>query len=328
MNKNRSNFHGSKIFPFAAFLIILLFLNQCTQKPNLKSKPDKDKKVVNLPQGGKLKRTVLILADDKSEKGLGKFPWPRSLLSKVLDRLHASRIVLIGFYLDRVQNNIEDGLLIRSIQRNKKVILQAKLFSKNLYAYRSTVLYGRDLPMLNGLRPQFSSDKAVLPYVAISDFVRNIGFTGLKKQYRANEPFPLVIRFHGKIYPTLPLAVFKEYYGLVRKDFYLTGNRFYIGLESLPLFYLNKYPNYYPNLRPKKFSYIDVLHGKYEGDPFAGKVVIISYDFERIKSLYVDGKRTSPGVIYAQWIESVLDCYDSQAVELNSNKENFLIEQG
>lgn len=290
-------------FSWVILLFFIIFFNHCSSQVRKIEK----KKIVQTRKDKKLNRTVLILADEKSEKELGSFPWPRSLLGKILDKLHSAKLVIIGFYLNKIQNRREDSLLIWAIQKNNKVILGAKLFSKDLFAYRSTVLYGRDLPLLEGIKPEFSSDKALLPHYAVSDFARNIGFTGIKKNLSSFEPFPLVIEFHRKIYPTLPLAVLKEYLGLFRKDFYLRKNRFHIGFHSMPISYLNKYPNQYSNKIPKKFSYYDILTGNYQGDPFAGKIVIISFDFKRIKSLLVDGKRISPGILYAQRIESLID---------------------
>jgi hypothetical protein len=297
---------GKGFFILFISLLVLSFFNGCNKKIIL-LQPAIPEQIGTKKPDKKLFRTVLILVDQKSESKLGEFPWPRSLLGKLLERLKTSKLIVIGFYLDRIQNHAEDSLLIRAVSLSKKVILPAKLYNKDLYAYESSVLYGRDLPNLFGFEPKFSSDRALLPYLAIADYVRNIGFTGFDSANETGEVFPLVVEFSGKVYPTLPLVVLKEYLKLTSRDFHLGGKKFFIGQNSLPVSFLNFHPNLYLDQKPPVFSYYDILEGNFQGDPFANKIVIISIDLKNQEKKAISDMHQSPGIRYAQWIESLMD---------------------
>lgn len=260
-----------------------------------------------------LRQTMLILADDQSEEKLGPFPWPRSYLAKILQRLEQSRLVIIDFTLDRTIGRQPDRELIRAIRRSKKIILLARLHPDG--RQRSNALYGKDLPGLQSASVDFNGERALVPYLQLTDIVRAVGFAGIRSRENVPANFPLAVRFGGVVYPTIALAVLQQREGLVRRDFYLSGNSFFVQLKSMPVAKINNFPNAFIDYEAPSYSFSQVLLGDFDPVAFKNKIVIISYNFSRLQGYYFAGKRVSPGAIQAQRIESLLRWYESNSLE-------------
>ncbi len=298
---------------FFLFLILALFVFSCRTA----GKQPGDKMVHLLPpkpvvSDTILSRTVVIQADDKSEEKLGRFPWSRSLLGELLDKLEDSRLILIDFALDRKQGIVSDLKLLESMRKRKNVIVLARFHEEGSTTGRE--LAGHDLPSLSGFETEKRAYKALVPYLEVSDIAQGIGFSGWAKTSQEIAKFPLVVNFAGAVYPTVSLAVLKEYFRFSRSDFSLAGDRFYIQLRSMPRNYLNHFPNQFVGKAPQVFSFSDVLLDKHPAELFQKKIVIISYDFARLGKVQTDDKfsSVSPGILQAQRIESLISWYEDQ----------------
>ena len=71
---------------------------------------------------------LLVTVDNASLDALGPWPWPRSVLAQLLDKLHGARAVGLTVLHDQASRNPgDDALLIDAIRRNGHVVLPAVL---------------------------------------------------------------------------------------------------------------------------------------------------------------------------------------------------------
>ena len=79
---------------------------------------------------GKIKpgpETVIAAIDEKSINKLGRFPWPRSVWGRVVDRFteEGAKVVVFDVFFTEPENVESDDLLQQAIRRNGRVILPA-----------------------------------------------------------------------------------------------------------------------------------------------------------------------------------------------------------
>lgn len=92
---------------------------------------------------------VILAIDDQSLRRVGQWPWPRSVMATVLDRLtqaHARSIGLDIIYAEP-SNEIEDRQLAAALTRNGRVVLPAQLYETATTEGTTTVAWLRPLPL-------------------------------------------------------------------------------------------------------------------------------------------------------------------------------------
>lgn len=69
---------------------------------------------------------VILTIDEKSLKEFGRWPWPRSVMAKLIDSLTAYDVRVMGLdivFAEQSQDNSEDVILARAVERSGRVIL-------------------------------------------------------------------------------------------------------------------------------------------------------------------------------------------------------------
>lgn len=260
--------------------------------------PKKEKSLV-------VEHTVVVLADDKSEKVLGRFPWTRQYLIDILPKLKKAKLVVLGFSMDQKSGYRLDRQLETAVAQNRNVVLQAKLAAQGREESSKHLAY-RDLPHVQEAHIKYNGRYAWLPYLTLADKAKGIGFVQFNHEFVKEDHFPLVVRFGNNIYPTMPLAVYKEYYGLPRQAIY-AGNRFlYLGKKKMPLKALNGLANRFMKQKLPTYSFVDVLQDRVQPERFQDKVVIIGYHFARLRGIQTPYGKMAPSLLMARRIETML----------------------
>lgn len=72
---------------------------------------------------------VIVAIDDASLQRVGKWPWPRSVMASVLDRINEARPMAVGLDVIYAESSdpVDDKLLTEAIRRNGRVVLPAQL---------------------------------------------------------------------------------------------------------------------------------------------------------------------------------------------------------
>src|SRR5688572_26280102 len=74
---------------------------------------------------------VVIKIDDKSQKEIGRWPWPRSVHAELVDRLSATgaKNILLDFTVQYSMNRRQDQLFADALARSRRVVLPVHLIS-------------------------------------------------------------------------------------------------------------------------------------------------------------------------------------------------------
>ena len=69
--------------------------------------------------------TTIAAIDEKSISGLGRWPWPRSVWGRVVDRLteEGARVIVFDVFFTESENVGSDDLFQRAIMRSGRVVL-------------------------------------------------------------------------------------------------------------------------------------------------------------------------------------------------------------
>lgn len=92
---------------------------------------------------------VILAIDDQSLRRIGQWPWPRSVMATVLDRLTQARALSIGLDIIYAEpsNDNEDRQLALALARNRRVVLPAQLYETASADGVATVAWLRPLPI-------------------------------------------------------------------------------------------------------------------------------------------------------------------------------------
>ena len=93
---------------------------------------------------------VILAIDDQSLRRIGQWPWPRSVMASVVDRLTQARARSIGLDIIYAEptNDLEDRQLALALARNRRVVLPAQLYETTAADGVATVAWLRPLPLL------------------------------------------------------------------------------------------------------------------------------------------------------------------------------------
>ena len=227
---------------------------------------------------------VIVAIDDRSIYKMGRWPWNRHLIAKLIDGLDSARLVALDIVFAEYQDKDADEHLAQSIGRHGRVV--AGFFGRNdseitlsprafdqlsISEYRNYTAVGNRLGVseassLNvNIEPILSAPMASAPFNASPDR------DGLYRNY------PIGTLYNGVYFCNLALQSWRYATG---KDFEMTiaedgiknfteGDRSFtpIGGQSLAL-------NYYDSSSIKMISAIDVLEGRAD-EMLKGKVVFL-----------------------------------------------------
>jgi len=230
-------------------------------------------------------RVVVVAIDEKSVNELGRWPWNRKVIAKLIDNLSEAKVVAMDVIFSEEEDPESDDTLARSVERHGRVILG--------YFFRLTSTQRLDPESLSLLRDseflrfkQKSNLIGILepPYVELN--IPSISKGAVAFGYLNAEPdqdgiyrkYTLAYLFRGGVYLPLALQALRFY---EEQDFYMELSE--KGIEKL-LFKGKGLPvyggrfhriNFYGEDKLKLVSAVDVVEGRIPREFFRGKAVFV-----------------------------------------------------
>ncbi len=230
-------------------------------------------------------KVVVVAIDEKSVNELGRWPWSRKVIARLIDDLSEARVVAVDIVFSERESPESDEVLARSIERHGRVILG--------FFFRPSATQKEDPEALSllmeseFLRFKLKSDTVGLlepPYAELN--IPEISRGALAFGYLNAEPdpdgiyrkYPLAYIFRGGVYLPLALQALRFYEG---RDFYMELSekgidKFLYREREIPV-YEGRFHriNFYPEDRLKVVPAVDVIEGRVSREFFEGKVVFI-----------------------------------------------------
>ncbi len=231
------------------------------------------------------KNAVIVAIDEKSINQIGRWPWDRQIIAKLIKNLHKANVVVLDIIFSERQSTKADNVLAQAMAENNNVILgfflrkqateivdNASLdllrYSEYLrYVKKSSTISLPTLPFIEINLPEFMvSSLASAPINSEPDP------DGIYRKY------PVAYFFKGSIYFTLPFQAYRFY---LNKDFYMDLSnkgieKLRINQQSIPIIdgrFVKL--NFYGDIKPFVISAIDVINKKIDPDFFKNKIVFV-----------------------------------------------------
>ncbi|MDI6793538.1 MAG: CHASE2 domain-containing protein, partial [bacterium] len=254
MAKETNKFWGIKVCLAPGLIVILLFLlgvfdhledMTLDLRFRLRGKIDPGKDV------------IIVGIDENSLQKLGKWPWPRSYHSKLIDYLAESKTKVVGVNLSFVEPSPQDKMLIDSTYRAGNVIHPVFFASKG------------DGEEIMVVRPFDQLSKSAL---SLGHIQGEPEVDGILRR------LSLVRSCQGETYLSFSLEVARNFLGIDMTELELIQeNTFLLGPLKIPV---DRKANMVINYAGKSgtfktFSYADVLEKKILKSEFKNKIVLI-----------------------------------------------------
>lgn len=234
--------------------------------------------------------TVIAAIDEQSIKKLGRFPWPRSVWGRVVDRLteEGAKVIVFDVFFSETENVESDDLFQQAIRRSGRVVLP--MVFDLVDADKGSGFTDRKLDFLtssayavirNDDQP-FSPIKArmVLPTLArLSTFATSLAHINMLPDQDGTLRWEvLAIRYHDDFYAPIGLQAARLYLGIAPEELALdyTGS-VRLGDRVIPTDdYGRMLINYRgPNHTFPQYSVADILDRTTPAGTFRDKIVLI-----------------------------------------------------
>ncbi len=281
-----------------------------------------------LPTGGEV---IIAVVDEKSLTELGRWPWPRTTIAKLMDKLKADGAKTIGFdvIFSEKETANADAALAKSIARADNVTLGyffhlskkdvAHLSEKEIAADADNIKNSR-YPIINSSEKD-PDDYALLKAYAPETNIKIISAAAVNSGYFNMIPdtdgsmrwAPLAIKYGNDYYPSLPLSILLQYLDWPLLSLNLAGygaESVKIGDTTIPTDESGRLLVNY--LGPAKtfphYSVSDIIKGRIPADKIRNKIVLVGATAIGIYDLRVTPfGATYPGVeIHANVIDNIL----------------------
>ncbi len=281
-----------------------------------------------LPTGGEV---IIAVVDEKSLTELGRWPWPRTTIAKLMDKLKASGAKTIGFdvIFSEKETANADAALAKSIARADNVTLGyffhlskrdvAHLSEKEIAADADNIKNSR-YPILNSAEKN-PDDYALIKAYAPESNLKILAAAAVNSGYFNMIPdtdgsmrwSPLVIKYGNDYYSSLSLSILQQYLDWPLLSLNLAGygaESVKIGDTTIPTDESGRLLVNY--LGPAKtfphYSVSDILKGRIPAEKIRNKIVLVGATAIGIYDLRVTPfGATYPGVeIHATVIDNIL----------------------
>jgi adenylate cyclase len=234
--------------------------------------------------------TVIAAIDEKSIKKLGRFPWPRSVWGRVVDRLteEGAKVIVFDVFFSEPENVESDDLFQQSIRQSGRVILpmvfdlvekdQESGFTDKKLAFMTSSAYttikNSDLP--------FSPIKAtmVLPTLQrFSAFAASLAHINMLADDDGTLRWEmLAISYHGDYYAPIGLEAVRLFLGIKPEDLSLDyAGAVHLGNITIPTDEFGRMLINYrgPNRTFPLYAISDILDLTTPAGAFKDKIVLI-----------------------------------------------------
>ncbi len=231
------------------------------------------------------KNAVIVAIDEKSINQLGRWPWDRQIIAKLIKNLYKANLVVLDIIFSERQNSKADKILAQTISENNNVILGFFLRKEATEIVDNASLdLLRYSEYLRYVKKTSTISLPSLPFVEINlpEFMES----SLASASINNEPDPdgiyrkyyIAFFFKGSIYFTLAFQAYRFY---LNKDFYMELSdkgiqKLKIDDQIIPVIdgqFVKL--NFYNDISPFVVSAIDVINKKVDPTFFKNKVVFV-----------------------------------------------------
>jgi len=175
--------------------------------------------------------TVIATIDEKSINKLGRFPWPRSVWGRVVDRLteEGAKVIVFDVFFTEPENVESDDLFQRSIMRSGRVILPV-VFDFTDAGYKESGFTGKkqDFMLPSAYSVIKNTDESFAPFEAKMVLPTLLRFSSVAKSLAHINMIPdmdgtlrweaLAIKYHDDYYAPIGLQAAWLYQGLKKED--------------------------------------------------------------------------------------------------------------
>ncbi len=230
-------------------------------------------------------RSVVVVAiDEKSVNELGRWPWSRRVMAKLVDNLRSAKVVAFDVVFSERESPDSDSVFAKSIQKHGSVILG--YFFRNESTQHPErealeVLLEGDFPNVEVLNESVGIWEASAVELPISDFAvacAGLGFLNVFADEDAlYRHYPLLVLYRGTFQLPLALQMLRLY--TYEDPHFLVSQKgvekFTFKGESVPLYGSTFKVNFYRTRDIKVISAVDVVRGNVDEELIKDKAILI-----------------------------------------------------
>ncbi len=277
---------------------------------------------------------VIAAIDEKSLERLGRWPWSREVISRLIDRLAAADAAVVGMDIIFAEKDLHDGKLAESIRAASNVILPLVFDFTSGPPPRSDEL--TSITPLTAIRnpghlakyPPITAHGALLPVEALRDNSMAVGHINMLPDRDGTVRWEsLVISYMNSFYPSLSLQMASAYLGIPQQQILIdAGRNVEAGPTTIPTDAWGRTAiNYYgPGGTFTHIPIVDILDGTAPAERLANSIVLVGATAVGIYDLRVTPfSAAMPGVEkHASVIASILE---KRFIRKASRTANLLI---
>ncbi len=268
--------------------------------------------------------TVIAAIDEKSINRLGRFPWPRSVWGRVVDRLteEGAKVIVFDVFFSERESVESDDMLQRAIMRSGRVVLPV-VFAFTEKGYKESGFTDKkiDFLMPSAYSVMRNTDepfdppraKMVLPtLMRFSAFAKSLGHINMNPDMDGTLRWEmLAIEYQGDYYAPIGLQAARLYRGLKNEELVLDyRGSVQFGDRTIPTDGFGRMLINYrgPNNTFPMYPISDILDRTTRAGAFRDKIVLIGATAQGIFDLRVTPVSTNMAGIekHASVVDTIL----------------------
>lgn len=226
---------------------------------------------------------VIVAIDESSIEKLGRWPWSRDVIAKLVDRLTEYSPAVIGFDLIFSEKEKNDSILAKSIANAGNVIMPIVFFFDKEDPDPKSIVFKSSLKAINHEKfreyAPLSSKSVLVPVEAVSEASTGFGHINIFPDPDGTiRVESLFIEYNGYLIPSLSLKLAGFYLGIPEEKLLIEAtNGVYLGKKYIPTDRYGRIliPYYGGNQTFKHIPVIDVFEGKVKKEDIEEKIVLI-----------------------------------------------------
>ncbi|MCM8788298.1 MAG: adenylate/guanylate cyclase domain-containing protein, partial [Candidatus Omnitrophica bacterium] len=225
---------------------------------------------------------VIVAIDEPSIENLGRWPWNRDIIAKLIDKLSEYCPAVISFDVIFSEPEKNDSALAKSINSAGNVILPVVFFFDKKDLAEKIILHS-SVKIINQEKfkkfAPVSSKRVLAPVNEIAEYAAGFGHINIFPDSDGTiRSETLYIEYNGYLVPSLSLKSAAFYLGIPEEKFLIDATRgIYLGKRHIKTDSYGRIliPYYGGNQTFKNIPVIDVLEGNVERQEIEGKIILI-----------------------------------------------------
>lgn len=161
-------------------------------------------------------RLVLVTIDEKSLASIGRWPWPRNVISDLIDRLavdYQAAVIGLDVLLPEAERELGNDAELSQTLKKSPVVLASSFHSFDDQVRSGSLVTELDVPETS---PLISSVPLAIGFIAPHErFAKHAGQGFIDNPFVSSDGvfrrLPLLQKFNGKLYPSFALEIWRHY---------------------------------------------------------------------------------------------------------------------